>query len=187
MEYPGEEDVDADVDPLAKPLPLTGLTNMQLAREAASKEEEEEVTNERTIEFKPRQDAPETTIRVSNLSKSVTEADLKDLFGAYGRVSKVSLPRITNDKGVKEVRGFAYVAFDHRAHAESAMEALDGRGYDHLILKLEWAKPPTGGSSSFGGGGGFGSGLSSGYVSGYGKQLAQDTKEKAVFTSHNAW
>lgn len=38
-------------------------------------------------------------------------------------------------------RGFAFVSFFQKSDAESAMQALQGYGYDHLILKLEWAKP----------------------------------------------
>ena len=42
-------------------------------------------------------------------------------------------------------------------------------GYDHLILKIEWAKPSTKDASGAGS-----SGLSGGFVSGYGKALPQD-------------
>ena len=45
------------------------------------------------------------------------------------------------------------------------MEAVDGYGYDHLILKVEWAKPSVRDPTS--------SGLSSSFVSGYGKALPQ--------------
>lgn len=38
-------------------------------------------------------------------------------------------------------RGFAFVSYYQKSDAESAMQALQGYGYDHLILKLEWAKP----------------------------------------------
>jgi hypothetical protein len=183
MEYPGEDDIDAEPDPL-KFNTLTSLAQRQETREREVKDADGDDENvekkEREIEFKPRTDAMETTLRVSNLSKGVSEIELRELFGAYGKVSKVSLPRIALPNGTKEVRGFAYITYDMKMNAERAMAALDGRGYDHLILKLEWAKPPKDG----GGGGGGGGGLSGGYVSGYGKQLAQDTKEKALFTSH---
>lgn len=197
MEYPGEDEQDTDSRLLS--LPTSTLASRLEARERDAtqvdfdEQKQKETPDEpveKQIEFKSRGgDALEATIRVSNLSKSVVEAELKELFQLYGRVSKVSLPRITNSAGIKEVRGFAYITFDSRMCAEAAMEALDGRGYDHLILKLEWAKPPKdggggGGGGGHGGGGHGGGGLSSGYVSGYGKALAQDTKEKAVFTSH---
>lgn len=38
------------------------------------------------------------------------------------------------------VQGFAFVSYSHREDAAQAIKNLDGFGYDHLILKVEWAK-----------------------------------------------
>lgn len=46
---------------------------------------------------------------VGNLSFKATEADLKDFFGQYGAVSKVTIP-VDRDTG--KVRGFAFVEVD---------------------------------------------------------------------------
>jgi hypothetical protein len=126
----------------------------------------------------------ENTIRVSNLTKSVTEDDLRDLFEPFGRIFRISLPRTERTEGgktFKEPRGFAYIAYHRKEDAEKAIERLQGYGYDHLILKLEWAKA----TSKEGGGGGppGGGGMDARFVSGYGKQLAQDTKEKVVYNA----
>jgi len=127
----------------------------------------------------------EMTIRVNNLSTKASEEDLRDLFGRFGSILRVSLPRhaakIDPDTGAisdyREPKGFAYVAFTRRDDAQKAMDALQSYGYDHLILKLEWAKPPTdAGAASTGGG--------RGHMSGYGQKLAQDTKEKVVYSSN---
>ena len=122
----------------------------------------------------------DTTIRVSNLTKSVCEDDLRDLFGRFGRVVRVALPKtevVRDGEVTKEPRGFAYVTFMNPSDAEVAFSTLQGYGYDHLILKLEWSKPMV--RDGMGGGGGPGGGLSgAGFVSGYGTKLAQDTKEK---------
>lgn len=118
--------------------------------------------------------ADTTTLRVSNLTKAVTEADLRDLFERFGRIRHVSLPLDFE----KNPKGYAFIAFVRREDAEKAMDRLQGYGYDHLILKIEWAKPPR-----EGGGGG---GMNSTYQSGYGRKLAQDTNDKATFFSqHN--
>lgn len=135
-----------------------------------------------SVAGKDRDRGHENTIRVSNLTKAVTEEDLRALFQRFGDIYRVSLPRAERkDKDgniYKEPRGFAYIAFVNQADAERAMERLQGHGYDHLILKLEWAKPPSADGPPTGGG------LSGGYVSGYGSKLAQDTKEQVLYASN---
>lgn len=116
------------------------------------------------------------TIRVTNISEETTESDLSDLFTPFGRISRVYLAK---DKETLQSRGFAFISFVHHDDAKNAMAKLQGFGYDHLILKLEWARP--GGS---GGGMGGGGGERTEFRSGYGKALAQDTKEKVSFASN---
>ena len=38
------------------------------------------------------------------------------------------------------MQGFAFVSFHERTDAAKAIMNLNGFGYDHLILKVEWAK-----------------------------------------------
>lgn len=110
------------------------------------------------------------TIRVTNLSENTTEADLQELFHRFGRISRVYLAK---NKETMQSRGFAFVTFVNKNDAARAMEALQGYGYDHLILKLEWAKPNTKDPSA-----------ATEFRSGYGKALAQDTKEKVSYASN---
>lgn len=129
------------------------------------------------------QSGDENTLRISNLTKAVSEDDLKDLFSKFGNVTRVYLPRIERTEGgktFKEPKGFAFITYMNKDDAESALERLNGHGYDHLILKVEWAKPNKEGGS----GGGPPGGDSMRYASGYGKQLAQDTKEKVSYASN---
>lgn len=118
------------------------------------------------------QDRDQNTLRVTNISEDTTEADLQDLFQPFGRISRVYLAK---DKETMISRGFAFVSFVHKEDAQRSMDKLDGFGYDHLILKLEWAKPsapkdPAAADTQF--------------RSGYGKALAQDTKEKVSYASN---
>lgn len=115
----------------------------------------------------------QNTIRVTNISEDTTEADLQELFQPFGRISRVYLAK---DKETMISRGFAFVSFVHREDAARAMDKLQGHGYDHLILKLEWARPsaPKGDPGSSG----------TEFRSGYGKALAQDTKEKVSYASN---
>ncbi|PRP89338.1 cobalamin synthesis protein P47K [Planoprotostelium fungivorum] len=77
------------------------------------------------------------TVRVANLSEDTKESDLAELFRNFGPVSRIYLAK---DKGTGSSRGFAYVNFVYREDAAKAIQKLNGYGYDHLILHLEWAK-----------------------------------------------
>ncbi|KAL1378082.1 hypothetical protein pipiens_015830 [Culex pipiens pipiens] len=79
-----------------------------------------------------------TAIRISNLSETMTEADLEELVKKIGPHSKMFLAR---DKNTGLCKGFAYVHFKSRRNAATAIELLNGHGYDHLILNVEWSKP----------------------------------------------
>ena len=78
------------------------------------------------------------SLRVSNLSENVTDHDLKMLFSPFGDVSRVY---VAKDRETQEHRGFAFVNFRHRNQAEAAIEALNGYGFDNMILRVEMAAP----------------------------------------------
>mmetsp|Transcript_10124 Transcript_10124/g.27692 ORF Transcript_10124/g.27692 Transcript_10124/m.27692 type:complete len:298 (-) Transcript_10124:350-1243(-) len=80
----------------------------------------------------------ENSLRVTNLSDDVTEADLQELFRPFGPVSRVF---VAVDRATGENRGFAFVNYVYREDAEKAIRALEGFGYDNLILHVEWAAP----------------------------------------------
>lgn len=86
----------------------------------------------------PRRDDT-TAIRISNLSNFAVEADLDDLVRGFGPVQKLYLAK---EKSTGQCKGFAYVHFKFRADAAKAIQTLNGYGYDHLILNVEWSKPP---------------------------------------------
>ncbi|KAN0105176.1 translation initiation factor 3 RNA-binding subunit [Russula decolorans] len=83
-----------------------------------------------------RDDLP--TLRVTNISEDTQENDLRELFGSFGRVARVYVGR-DRDTGVG--KGFAFVSFEDRTAAQRAMEKMHGRGYDSLILNVQWSQP----------------------------------------------
>ena len=69
---------------------------------------------------------------VGNLTYSVNEANLRDLFGAYGDVESVK---------VIEQKGFAFVEMATSEQAESAMKALNETDYEGRTLRIDEARP----------------------------------------------
>ena len=75
-----------------------------------------------------------------NLAFQATEDDLKEVFGEYGAVSRVSLP---TDRETGRKRGFAFVEMEE----DAAIAELDGAEWLGRELKVNKAKPkePRGG------------------------------------------
>lgn len=78
------------------------------------------------------------TVRISNVSRNTEEADLEELCKVFGPIRRIFLSR---DRDTGESKGFAFVAFQEREAAALCIERLNGHGYDHLILSVEWSKP----------------------------------------------
>lgn len=77
------------------------------------------------------------TIRVTNISENTREDDLRDLFRGYGHISRCYL---ATDRNTGQARGFAFINFLRREDAQRAIDGVNGHGYDHLILQVEWAE-----------------------------------------------
>lgn len=82
-----------------------------------------------------RDDLP--TLRVTNISEDTQENDLRELFGVFGRVARVYVGR---DRETGAGKGFAFVSFEDRAVAQKAIDKVNGRGYDNLILSVQWSR-----------------------------------------------
>ncbi len=82
-----------------------------------------------------REDLP--TLRVTNISEDTQENDLRELFGVFGRVARVYVGR---DRETGAGKGFAFVSFEDRAVAQKALERVNGKGYDNLILSVQWSR-----------------------------------------------
>ena len=98
---------------------------------------------------------------VGNLSYSTTEADLRAYFGGVAPPSQVVLPV---DRETGRPRGFAFVEFIDRSHAETAIQRFNGQVFNGRPLAVSEARaredrgpgggpggPRPGGPGGFGG------------------------------------
>ena len=74
---------------------------------------------------------------VGNLSYGTTEADLRTYFGAVAPPSQVVLPV---DRETGRPRGFAFVEFLDRAHAEEAIQRFNGQPFNGRPLAVSEAR-----------------------------------------------
>lgn len=97
-------------------------------------------------------------IYVGNLSREVTEEELRQEFAAFGEVTSVN---IIKDKHGGQSRGFGFVEMSSRTEAEAAINGLKGKTLKERTMDINEARPRTdsrGGRSSYGGRRGGGSG-----------------------------
>jgi len=69
---------------------------------------------------------------VRNLTSSVSEDKLREVFEAYGKIDRV-----------KKIKDYAFVHFDDREHAGQAMAALNHQELNGSPLEISLAKPPS--------------------------------------------
>ena len=74
---------------------------------------------------------------VGNLTYSTTEADLRAYFGTVAAPSQVVLPV---DRETGRPRGFAFVEYLDRAHAEDAIQKFNGQPFNGRPLAVSEAR-----------------------------------------------
>ena len=110
-------------------------------------------------------------IFIGNLSRQVSDADLREAFEAHGQVASAN---VIKDKFTGESRGFGFVEMADQAQAQAAIAALNGKDLKGRALNVAEAKPRTDGGGGGGrsgggyGGGGRGSGGGGNYGGGSG-------------------
>lgn len=77
-------------------------------------------------------------IYVGNLSYSVTEENLKELFSQYGEIKEAV---IIKDKFTNRSKGFGFVEYASQEEASKSIEALNGKEHDGRVLKVNEARP----------------------------------------------
>jgi RNA recognition motif-containing protein len=90
-------------------------------------------------------------IYVGNLSNTVNENDLREVFQAFGEVATTS---VIKDKFSGESRGFGFVEMPNGSEAEKAISMLNGKDLKGRTAKVNEAKPRTDSPRSGGFGGG---------------------------------
>ena len=103
-------------------------------------------------------------IYVGNLSRDVSESDLREVFAACGDVSSAA---IIKDKFTGDSRGFGFVEMPNKDEADKAISGMNGKDMKGRNITANEARPrtdrPRSGGGGFGGGrggdrGGFGGG-----------------------------
>ncbi|HYE34212.1 RNA-binding protein [Methylocaldum sp.] len=101
---------------------------------------------------------------VGNLSYSIRNSELEQLFAAYGAVESAN---VIMDRDTGRSKGFGFVEMSSDQEAQAAISALNGKEVEGRSLTVNEARPPQdkggfggggGGRRGGGGGGGFGGG-----------------------------
>ncbi len=93
-----------------------------------------------------------TKLYVGNLSYSVTDSSLSELFSEHGNVTSA---KVIMDRDTGRSKGFAFVEMSDQAECQKAIDALNGKDHDGRALKVNEAKPKPEGRDRNRGGGGY--------------------------------
>jgi len=104
-------------------------------------------------------------IYVGNLSREVTDEELRKEFEAFGKVESVN---IIKDKYSGQSRGFGFVEMPAKAEGQAAVSGLKGKVLQGRTIDVSEARPRTEGGRGGGGRGGFGGGGRGGGGGGFG-------------------
>ncbi|CRI63547.1 RNA-binding protein [Thiocapsa sp.] len=89
-------------------------------------------------------------IYVGNLTYSVTDDDLRDVFGEFGELAAAE---VIKDKFSGQSKGFGFVDMPNKSDAEAAIKALNETDYKGRKLTVNEARPRAERPRGGGGGG----------------------------------
>jgi len=96
---------------------------------------------------------------VGNLSYSITNANLQEMFSRFGNVESAN---VIEDRDTGRSKGFGFVEMSTDAEAQAAISELNGKESDGRALTVNEARPREerggGGRGGYGGRGGGGRG-----------------------------
>jgi len=90
---------------------------------------------------------------LGNLSRDVTEADLRELFAPFGKIDSLS---VIKDKFSGVSKGFGFIEMPVKEEAEAAIKALHRQPFKDQSMDITEARPRQdrkGGQGGYGGGG----------------------------------
>ena len=90
-------------------------------------------------------------IYVGNLAYSVTDEDLREVFGEYGDLASAE---VIKDKFSGQSKGFGFVDMPNNSEADAAIKALNDTPLKGRQMRVNQATPRTERPSRSGGGGG---------------------------------
>lgn len=77
-------------------------------------------------------------IYAGNLSYSVTDEDLKEIFGTFGEVSRAN---VISDRETGRSKGFGFVEMPVDAEAKQAIDSLNGKDLKGRNINVNEARP----------------------------------------------
>lgn len=77
-------------------------------------------------------------IYISNLETSISETELKKLFGCFGLIRSATVIR---DRNTRQPTGYGIVVMDRSEAAEKAFETLDGKRLKGQPVRLSRTMP----------------------------------------------
>lgn len=98
----------------------------------------------------------ESKLYVGNLSYSVTEEQLRELFGQAGNIKDIAL---IMDRDTRRPKGFGFVEMETQVEAQKAIDMFNDQELDGRRMTVNFARPKEdrGGSrGGYNGGGGGG-------------------------------
>ena len=78
---------------------------------------------------------------IRNLSRNITEAELKALFEAHGAVQSCNL---VMDKVTGQSKGFGFVEMPKQGEAKAAMQAMNGKDVGGSKMRVKKAEDKPG-------------------------------------------
>jgi cold-inducible RNA-binding protein len=83
---------------------------------------------------------PHHTVKlyVGNISFTITEADLHQIFEQFGSVTEL---KVITDRETGQPRGFAFVTMSNEPEGRAAIKSLDGKEFGGRPLKVSEARP----------------------------------------------